>query len=116
MRQIRGFALIFVWQRTRGGTAYLISHTLQIHPRRVQLQLPIPTKQYILLKLEVYPSIPLDLTIKRMPLSETDQKFLEIAISEAQAGFDEGGIPIGACLVSRDGKLIAKGRNLRMQK
>jgi cytosine deaminase len=51
-----------------------------------------------------------------MPLSETDQKFLEIAISEAQAGFDEGGIPIGACLVSKDGKLIAKGRNLRMQK
>ena len=51
-----------------------------------------------------------------MPLSETDQKFLEVAISEAQAGFDEGGIPIGACLVSKDGKLIAKGRNLRMQK
>ena len=51
-----------------------------------------------------------------MVLSAEDQKFLEIAISEAQAGFDEGGIPIGACLVSKDGKLIAKGRNLRMQK
>lgn len=51
-----------------------------------------------------------------MSLSATDQKFLEVAISEAQAGFDEGGIPIGACLVSKDGKLIAKGRNLRMQK
>ena len=51
-----------------------------------------------------------------MPLSETDQEFLQVAISEAQAGFDEGGIPIGACLVSREGKLIAKGRNLRMQK
>jgi hypothetical protein len=51
-----------------------------------------------------------------MALSATDQKFLEVAISEAQAGFDEGGIPIGACLVSKDGKLIAKGRNLRMQK
>jgi creatinine deaminase len=51
-----------------------------------------------------------------MSLSAADQKFLEVAISEAQAGFDEGGIPIGACLVSKDGKLIAKGRNLRMQK
>src|SRR5271170_7270444 len=51
-----------------------------------------------------------------MHLSATDQKFLEVAISEAQAGFDEGGIPIGACLVSKNGKLIAKGRNLRMQK
>jgi cytosine/creatinine deaminase len=51
-----------------------------------------------------------------MPLSEADQKFLEVAISEAQAGLYEGGIPIGACLVSNDGNLIAKGRNLRMQK
>jgi cytosine deaminase len=51
-----------------------------------------------------------------MPLSAEDQKFLDIAISEAQTGFDEGGVPIGACLVSKDGKLIAKGRNLRMQK
>jgi hypothetical protein len=51
-----------------------------------------------------------------MTLSAEDQKFLDIAISEAQAGFDEGGVPIGACLVSKDGKLIAKGRNLRMQK
>jgi cytosine/creatinine deaminase len=51
-----------------------------------------------------------------MPISAEDQKFLDIAIKEAQEGFDEGGIPIGACLVSKDGKVIAKGRNLRMQK
>lgn len=51
-----------------------------------------------------------------MPISAEDQKFLDIAIAEAQEGFDEGGIPIGACLVSKDGKVIAKGRNLRMQK
>ena len=51
-----------------------------------------------------------------MILSEKDQKFLQVAISEAQAGFDEGGIPIGACLVSKEGTLIAKGRNQRMQK
>ena len=51
-----------------------------------------------------------------MTLSEQDKKFLAVAISEAQAGFDEGGIPIGASLVSKGGKLIAQGRNLRMQK
>jgi len=51
-----------------------------------------------------------------MPISSEDQKFLDIAIAEAQEGFDEGGIPIGACLVSKNGKVIAKGRNLRMQK
>lgn len=49
-------------------------------------------------------------------LSESDQKFLELAIQEAQEGFDEGGIPIGACLVSKDGKVLATGRNLRVQK
>lgn len=51
-----------------------------------------------------------------MALSEQDKKFLAVAISEAQAGFDEGGIPIGASLVSKDGKLLAQGRNMRMQK
>jgi cytosine/creatinine deaminase len=49
-------------------------------------------------------------------LSERDKAFLAIAIEEAQAGFDEGGVPIGACLVSNDGKILARGRNLRMQK
>jgi cytosine/creatinine deaminase len=51
-----------------------------------------------------------------MSLSEQDKKFLAVAISEAQAGLDEGGIPIGASLVSKDGKLIAQGRNMRIQK
>jgi cytosine/creatinine deaminase len=51
-----------------------------------------------------------------MPLTEQDQKFLAVAISEAQKGFDEGGIPIGASLVSKDGTLLAQGHNMRMQK
>lgn len=38
------------------------------------------------------------------------------ALAEAKAGFDEGGIPIGACLVHRDGKILGNGRNMRVQK
>ena len=47
-------------------------------------------------------------------LNETDQKFLRIAYDEAKAGFDEGGCPIGSTL-AHDDKLIAQGRNQRVQ-
>jgi cytosine deaminase len=48
-------------------------------------------------------------------LTETDRKFLQIAYQEALAGFDEGGCPIGSVLAEGD-RLIARGRNLRVQK
>lgn len=41
-------------------------------------------------------------------------QFLEAAIAEAQAGRDEGGIPIGAVLVV-DGEIVGRGRNRRVQ-
>lgn len=41
-------------------------------------------------------------------------EFIQIAIDEARKGLSEGGIPIGSALV-RDGKLIAKGHNKRVQ-
>ncbi|KLU82066.1 hypothetical protein MAPG_01145 [Magnaporthiopsis poae ATCC 64411] len=44
-----------------------------------------------------------------------DAKFYAIALEEARKGFDEGGIPIGAALVSSDGRLLGRGRNLRVQ-
>lgn len=44
----------------------------------------------------------------------TDQ-FMQAAIEEAQKGWDEGGIPIGSVLV-RDGKIIGRGHNQRVQK
>jgi hypothetical protein len=38
------------------------------------------------------------------------------AIAQAKLGLSEGGIPIGACLVGADGKIIGAGRNMRVQK
>ena len=46
-------------------------------------------------------------------LSNTEM--LNVAILEAESGFIEGGIPIGAALFSKDGKLLGKGRNRRVQ-
>lgn len=40
--------------------------------------------------------------------------FMQAAISEAQAGLAEGGIPIGSVIVHR-GKIIGRGHNRRVQ-
>ena len=40
---------------------------------------------------------------------------LEIAIAEARLGLAEGGIPIGAALFDRKGKLLGRGHNRRVQ-
>lgn len=37
------------------------------------------------------------------------------ALEEAQKGAAEGGIPIGACLVSATGEILGRGRNERVQ-
>ena len=41
---------------------------------------------------------------------------LAIALEEARAGMAEGGIPIGAALFHRDGRLLGRGHNRRVQK
>ncbi|KAG9883917.1 hypothetical protein KCU98_g20111, partial [Aureobasidium melanogenum] len=46
---------------------------------------------------------------------ESDIGF-QAALEEARKGASEGGVPIGACLVSADGKILGRGHNLRMQK
>jgi len=40
---------------------------------------------------------------------------LEVALAEARTGRAEGGIPIGAAIFTREGKLLGAGRNRRVQ-
>jgi creatinine deaminase len=40
---------------------------------------------------------------------------LDTALAEARAGLAEGGIPIGAALYQRDGRLLGRGHNRRVQ-
>ncbi len=43
------------------------------------------------------------------------RSWLAIAVDEARAGFSEGGIPIGAALIGRDGDVLGRGHNRRVQ-
>ncbi|TCN58056.1 cytosine deaminase [Rhodococcus sp. SMB37] len=40
---------------------------------------------------------------------------LDVALTEAEQGLSEGGIPIGAALFDADGALLGRGRNRRVQ-
>jgi len=44
-----------------------------------------------------------------------DTDFMKVALAEAQAGWDEGGIPIGSVLVHA-GKILGRGHNRRVQR
>jgi len=43
------------------------------------------------------------------------QQMLKVAIEEARQGLAEGGIPIGAALFDREGNLLGRGHNRRIQ-
>lgn len=43
------------------------------------------------------------------------QSMLRVAIEEARQGLAEGGIPIGAALFDREGNLLGRGHNRRVQ-
>jgi len=40
---------------------------------------------------------------------------LSVAIDEARIGLGEGGVPVGAALFTRQGELLSRGRNRRVQ-
>jgi creatinine deaminase len=46
---------------------------------------------------------------------DTDPGF-QAALLEAKEGLAQGGIPIGACLVAADGRILGRGHNMRVQK
>ncbi len=45
---------------------------------------------------------------------ENDKKFMRLAYEEALAGYEEGGVPVGAVMVE-NGNVIGRGRNRRVQ-
>lgn len=52
----------------------------------------------------------------RSPLdADIARAALDVALAEARVGLAEGGIPIGAALVARDGTVIGAGHNRRVQ-
>ena len=46
---------------------------------------------------------------------ERYRAMLEVALKEARIGRSEGGVPIGAAMFDAEGKLLASGRNRRVQ-
>ena len=46
---------------------------------------------------------------------ETLRTWMDVAVEEAVRGRDEGGIPIGAALIGRDGSVLGRGHNRRIQ-
>jgi cytosine deaminase len=67
--------------------------------------------------------VPLHASPGRIPVTadpsghhrDSDARYLEIAVAAARKGLAEGGIPIGAALVSADGSVLATGYNKRVQ-
>jgi cytosine/creatinine deaminase len=50
-----------------------------------------------------------------MTENEKYRAMLEVALEEARIGRNEGGVPIGAAMFDGEGKLLASGRNRRVQ-
>jgi len=44
-----------------------------------------------------------------------DQELLQAALEEAKKGLREGGLPIGSVLADKQGQIVARGHNLRVQ-
>ena len=40
---------------------------------------------------------------------------LAVALEEASLGLEEGGVPVGAAMFTREGELLSRGRNRRVQ-
>src|SRR3954449_795047 len=67
-------------------------------------QIPVPPRRFTTCNIE-----------RRRRMTEQIDPLMRAAIEEATRGRDEGGIPIGSVL-SRDGQVLSRGRNKRVQK
>ena len=45
----------------------------------------------------------------------SNEELLREALAEAKAGLEEGGLPIGSVLADSQGRIVARGHNLRVQ-
>lgn len=45
----------------------------------------------------------------------SEKELLREALAEARAGLEEGGLPIGSVLADSQGRIVARGHNLRVQ-
>ena len=54
-------------------------------------------------------------TISTTNSSFDDKKGMAIALEQAQISYNEGGIPIGGCLIHKDGRVLGRGYNKRVQ-
>lgn len=50
-----------------------------------------------------------------MQAALSPQEMLAVALEEARQGLAEGGVPVGAALFHRDGRLLGRGHNRRVQ-
>ena len=51
---------------------------------------------------------------RKSEVTQSSQSLLNEAFREARTGYEQGGVPVGAVIV-RDGKILARGRNKRVQ-
>ena len=54
--------------------------------------------------------------VDRPAARRSDEHYMAVAFEEALAGMAEGGVPVGACLVSEEGEVLGRGRNGRVQR
>jgi cytosine/creatinine deaminase len=56
-----------------------------------------------------------DASVRSPPVTDHDA-MLEVALAEARAGMEEGGVPIGGALFDASGTLLGRGHNQRVQR
>src|SRR5207248_3105775 len=59
------------------------------------------------------PPPPFERLPKMIPVISDDERWMRVALAEAQAAAEHGDVPVGAVVVGADGTELSRGRNLR---